>query len=120
MTASPPARTPVTDWTIVVETPPAVTPTLAELEAFRRALRASPAAREPAASFDQASGTLAAQFQLVAESREAAAVRGCFAYWGAIAAAGVAIDADSTVLVAPIEDAGRAERFSARAHVTHD
>jgi hypothetical protein len=120
LTASPPAPPPATAWTVVVETAPAVAPTTVELDAFRRALRANPAAREPAASFDHATGALAAQFQLVADSREAAALRGSFAYWGASAAAGVAIAADSTVLVAPLEDAGSAVRFSARAQLRRD
>jgi hypothetical protein len=112
--ASAPAS--VTEWTIIVETPPRAAPTTVELGAFRRALQGNPAARDPAASFDLAAGALAAQFQVVAESREAAALRGCFAYWGAVAAAGVAVGAESTVLVAPLEDAGRAERFSVSAH----
>lgn len=107
----------VTEWTIIVETRPGAAPTAEALGAFRRALSGNPAAREPVASFDEADGTLAAQFQVIADSSGAAALRGCFAYWGAIAAAGVAVDAQAIVLVAPLEDAGRAERFSVLARI---
>jgi hypothetical protein len=111
------APRPVTEWTIIVETPPGVASTTDEVNAFQRGLYANAAARDPAASFDQSAGTIAAQFQVVADSRETAALRGCFAYWGAIAAAGLVLDAESTVFVAPLEDAGHAERFSVLAEV---
>jgi hypothetical protein len=107
----------VTDWTVIVETSPGAATKAIEIKAFRRALYTNPAVRDPAASFEPAVGALAAQFQVVAHSSEAAALRGCFAYWGAIAAAGVAPDAEPTVLVAPLEDAGHAERFTVVAQV---
>ena len=108
---------PVTEWTVIVETPPRAVTAKDEIDAFRRALSANPAARHPAASFDPVAGTFVAQFQVVAETSEAAALRGCFANWGSIVAAGVAFDAESSVFVAPPGDAGHADRFSVVARV---
>jgi hypothetical protein len=108
---------PADEWTVIVETPTEAAATAHEVELLRRALSRNPAARDPAASFDREAETLGAQFQVVAGSREAAAMRGCFAYWGAIAAAGMKLSPESAVLVAPLEDAGDAERFSVVAHL---
>src|SRR5918992_1515620 len=75
-----------TTWTVVVETR-AGGVTQDHLGPFLRALLANAAAIAPAASFDGEARTLAAQFQVFADTRDEAALRGCFAYWGAIAAA---------------------------------
>lgn len=107
----------LTTWTVIVETP-AGAATRDHLGPFLRALLANAAAVAPAASFDAEASALTAHFDVFADTREEAALRGCFAYWGAIAAAGVQLADDSTVLVAPRANAGDAERFSAQARVT--
>jgi hypothetical protein len=105
-----------TEWTVIVETPPGVARDV-HLGPFLRALLANAGAIAPAASFDAGNGVLAAQFQVFADDRDDAALRGCFAYWGAVAAAGVISRSASTLLVAPVDDAGDAQRFIAVAQL---
>jgi hypothetical protein len=104
----------VGEWTVIAEKAPGAA-TGEQLGPFLRALLANAASIAPVASFDPDTDALTAQFEVVADSREDAALRGCFAYWGALAAAGAPLTAVSTLLVAPHEDAGDARRFTARA-----
>src|SRR5918992_3190560 len=93
------------EWLVIVETAPGMA-TGEQLEPFRFALLANAAAIAPVASFDPARRALTAQFEVVAGRRKDAALRGCFAYWGGLAAAGTPLPTVSTLLVAPRADAG--------------
>jgi hypothetical protein len=106
-----------TTWTVVVATPAGAV-TQDHLGPFLRALLANAGAIAPAASFDADTRTLAARFQVFADTRDDAALRGCFAYWGAVAAAGVELDAEPTLEVAPSGDVADGRRFTAHGQVT--
>jgi hypothetical protein len=99
------------EWIVIAETAPGAA-TGEQLGPFLRALLANAASIAPAASFDPDTNALTAQFEVFAASREDAALRGCFAYWGALAAAGAPLPPASTLLVAPRANAGDARRFT--------
>jgi hypothetical protein len=107
------------EWIVIAETAPGMA-TGEQLGPFRFALRANEASIAPVASFDPARRSLTAQFEVLAGRRKDAALRGCFVYWGALAAAGTPLPTASTLLVAPHGDAADARRFTVRASLQQE
>lgn len=94
----------MSEWTIDLETPAGTASDVAELEAFAAALEADATALGAAASMNTEQGTLSARFQVEAPNEQEAAMTACFAYWRALAAAGVHVEQDSRLTVAQAGD----------------
>ena len=109
----------MSEWTIRVETPEGATSDEDALLRFSDSLQEHPDALGAAAMMNVRAGTLSATFQVDAPTQDEAALKGCFAYWRAIADAHVDLRGEhSTLEIAPTaedgSDAAPAERFQFR------
>jgi hypothetical protein len=96
----------LSEWTLIIETPDGTTAGHGEdvIDLFLSSLEANRDVLGPGVGADPDRGSLSTTFQVEAENKDDAVLRGCLAYWRALGDAGLNVDADSRVEIYPTGD----------------